>query len=85
MALCDRAIEIRERLVIRRGGGNLADNLANCYMNKAIASAALRGNGGGGAADRAIETASGWYIRKGGGNWPIILPGATRTRPSPLS
>ena len=37
VALYDRAIEIRERLVNRIGRSEVADDLATAYMNKAVA------------------------------------------------
>ncbi len=56
LALYDRAIEIRERLVNQEGQQELANDLATAYQNKAISLSALGDNRGAVALyDRAIE------------------------------
>ena len=79
VVLYDRAIEIRERLVNRRGGGNSPTSLPCCYMNKAVAVSALGDRRAAVALLRLARSASGrgWYSRKDGGNWPMLLPLAT--------
>ena len=52
LALFDRAIEIRERLVNVEGRRELANDLATLYMNKAVA---VRSSGG--------QPSSGWSVR----------------------
>ena len=52
MALYDRAIEIRERLVNQEGGGDLADGMGALYMSRVIVVSELGDNRGAVALDR---------------------------------